>query len=345
MARPRDGRWRRPCASAPAAPAAEKVKKESVGFTRAYEILGELPMMHEGRIKPIDTVAREEIKSIYTRETIKLTSEDGKTVTSWSPVAAFFDWSVRPKFWDAPADHRRRVAPAEAVHPPGRDQDRPRDRSPARPRSSEADRARIKAVGGPRRDRRREPLRAAVRDGKLAEDDARAVEKLAAKVGEETKWLSPDDLEDAEVTVDGKADAVRPVARRPDAIAASGPGRCGPASPSSPTLEQKAFDVGMKLARYRAIRDKETFGAVPLLVAPHPAGQATLNYSAEAYKKAEEQGPRSLAPLELEAANTLHKYLNDLPSKDRAMPGDRPRVRRQVHRRGSRRSRPGSRSA
>src|SRR5947209_12602999 len=84
----------------PSAPADDKVKKESVGFTRAYEILGELPMMHEGRIKPIDTVAREEIKSIYTRETIKLTSEDGKTVTSWSPVAAFFDWSVRPKFWD-----------------------------------------------------------------------------------------------------------------------------------------------------------------------------------------------------------------------------------------------------
>ena len=56
--------------------------------------------MHEGRVKPLDTVAREEIKQIYTRETIKLTSEDGKTVTSWAPVAAFFDWSVRPKFWD-----------------------------------------------------------------------------------------------------------------------------------------------------------------------------------------------------------------------------------------------------
>ena len=36
-------------------------------------------------------------------------------------------------------------------------------------------------------------------------------------------------------------------------------------------LEEKAFDVGIKLGHYRAIRDKEGMGMVPLLVMPRPA--------------------------------------------------------------------------
>ncbi len=303
------------------APAAEKPKAEkvAVGDTRTYEILGELPLMHEGRIKPLDTVAREEIKQIYTRETIKLTGKDGKTVTSWSPVAAFFDWSVRPKFWDEQpiisveylplkrfilADEIK--AALEAIA--------------GKAATAEGDRARLKAlIALPEIDAA--SLRSAVRDGKLAEDDALAVEKLAAKVGEETKWLSPEDLEGAEVTVDGKK---TPFVNWLDELStrAQRAGSMRPGKPKLTDVEQKGFDVGMKLAHYRAIRDKETFSAVPLLVAPHPANPATLAYAAEAYKKAEEKGPRSLAPLELEAANTLHKYLNDIPGKDRALPGE-----------------------
>ena len=73
--------------------------------------------MHEGRIKPLDTVAREEVKQIYGRETIKLhdpaeeidkildpavTAKAGNrtAVQSWGPVGAFLDWSVVPEFWD-----------------------------------------------------------------------------------------------------------------------------------------------------------------------------------------------------------------------------------------------------
>ncbi len=302
-------------------PAAEKPKTEkvSVGHTRTYEILGELPLMHEGRIKPLDTVAREEIKQIYTRETIKLTSEDGKTVTSWAPVAAFFDWSVRPKFWDEQPIISVEYLPlkrfilAEEIKAA-------LEAIAGKAATSEPDRVRLKTlIALPEIDAA--SLRSAVRVGKLAEDDALKVEKLASKVGEETKWLSPEDLESAEVTVDGKKTLfINWLDELSNRGQRAGSMRSG--KPKLTDVEQKGFDVGMKLAHYRAIRDKETFSAVPLLVAPHPANPATLSYTAEAYKKAEEQGPRSLAPLELEAANTLHKYLNDIPGKDRALPGE-----------------------
>jgi len=303
------------------ASAAEKVRKESVGHTRTYEILGELPMMHAGRIKPIDTVARQEIKSVYTRETIRLTSEDGKLVTSWAPVAAFFDWSVRPKFWDAQPIIAVEWLPLKRFILRG-ELASALESIAGRASVAEADRARIKAVAA-KDEIDAAAIRGIIRAGKLAEADEKAVEKLAAKVGEETRWLSPDDLEDAEVRVDGKA---TPFVQWLDELTSRGQGagsmRAG--KPKLSELEQKAFDLGVKLAHYRAIRDKETFSAVPLLVTPHPASAATLSYTAAAYKKAQETDPRSLAPLELEAANTLHKYLNDLPSKDREIPGDSP---------------------
>ena len=44
----------------------------SPGAGPAYELIGKVAVMHEGRVKPLDTVAREEVKQIYSRETIKL---------------------------------------------------------------------------------------------------------------------------------------------------------------------------------------------------------------------------------------------------------------------------------
>ena len=45
-------------------------------------------------------MAREEVKQIFGRETIKLHDAKGEVVPTWGPVAAFFDWSVRPEFWN-----------------------------------------------------------------------------------------------------------------------------------------------------------------------------------------------------------------------------------------------------
>ena len=116
--------------SGPAAFSAESA--EVLGKGPAYETVGKLAVMHEGRIKPLDTLAREEGKQIFGRESaIKLFKPavrlDGKTrtleslspdevekvfaapkqpevfnelVETWGPVGAFVDWSARPEFWD-----------------------------------------------------------------------------------------------------------------------------------------------------------------------------------------------------------------------------------------------------
>ena len=90
----------------------------SPGAGPAYELIGKVAVMHEGRVKPLDTVAREEVKQIYGRETIKLRDPNeeiekildpesharkaaaGSTVEKWGPVGAFVGWTVNPEFWD-----------------------------------------------------------------------------------------------------------------------------------------------------------------------------------------------------------------------------------------------------
>src|SRR5438034_6454421 len=84
---------------------AETVKR--LGSGPAYDRIGQVAVMHEGRVKPLDTVAREEVKQVYSRETItlrdpreeveKLVSPEtfnraGSTagsVEKWGPVGAF----------------------------------------------------------------------------------------------------------------------------------------------------------------------------------------------------------------------------------------------------------------
>ena len=290
--------------------------KVEVGYSSAYRLLGSLPFMHQGRIKPLDTVAREEIKSIYTRETIKLTSDDGKVVIAWAPVAAFVDWSVRPKFWDDQpiiaveylplkrfilADEIRSGLEAVA----------------GKAATSAADRDRLKAVAG-QDSIDSASIRAAVRESKLAPEDAAGLEALAVKVGEETKWLNPTTLETADVTVDGKR---QPFLNWLDELNAKKEKAAKGMGPKLDDLENKGYNVGGMLGHYRSIRDKEAMGMVPLFVTPRPANRAMLLYSAAADKKADEQGPRSLSPLEIESAVNLRAYLRDIDIRDHAVPG------------------------
>jgi ABC-type transport system involved in cytochrome c biogenesis permease subunit len=308
---------------------AVKPKKVEVGTSDAYKRLGGLPLMHEGRIKPLDTVAREEIKQIYTRESIELTSEDGKTITSWAPVAAFLDWTVRPKYWDQQPIISVEYLPLKQLILA--DEVRTALESVAgKAGTSEADRARIKAVVA-QADIDAASIRSIVRDGKLAEADAIALEKLAERIGEKTKWLSPEDLETADVTVDGKKmpfmEWLDSITKRKQMRGSMGPSRASINGGSSnlSDVEDKAFEVGIKLGHYRSIRDKQGMGMVPLLVMPRPTNQAMLAYSADAAKKVQEVGERGLSPLEYESAGNLYKYLNDIPIQDRAMPGTDPK--------------------
>ncbi len=288
------------------------------GAGPAYTELGRLPLMHAGRIKPIDTVAREEIKQIYTRETIKLPAKDGKPGATWLPVAAFLDWSVRPKFWDAQpiiaveylplkrlifADEVREALEVVA----------------GKAATPEATRTRLKDLAT-HAEIDAAAIRNAVRDSGLAEADGKSLLALAAKIGEETKWMSPEDLENAQVTVDGTA---KPLMVWLGELAQRGGGEMG-GKPKRSDLEEKAVEVAMRIGHYRAIRDKEAMGMVPLLAMPRPANAAMIKYTADAVKKVQEVGDKGLDPLELESVNMIAKYLNDIPGKDRSMPGTNP---------------------
>ena len=87
-------------AGLPASAAEPKPKPKALGVGPAYDQVGKLAVMHAGRVKPLDTVAREEVKQIFGRETIKLHDATNEVVETWGPVAAFLDWTVRPEFWD-----------------------------------------------------------------------------------------------------------------------------------------------------------------------------------------------------------------------------------------------------
>ena len=294
-------------------------KAAQLGRGATYETLGQLPVMHAGRIKPIDTVAREEIKQIYTRETIKLTDAEGRTVATWGPVAAFFDWSVRPKFWDEQAiisveylPLKQFILAHEAVHT--------LETIGGKAATPEAAKAGLKVLADHPEAIDARSLRALA--PKLEKADAATLDKLAARLGEETKWMSPAELEDAEVIVENEhipfIQWLQGIGRRgAEADEAGG-------KPKLSDLEEKGFAVGMRLAHYRSIRDKGALGMVPLLGMPRPANPAMVRFTAEAYRKGIGQGRRSLSPLEEEAVAALSKYLNDIPGKDQAMPGTDP---------------------
>ena len=99
-------------------PALGAGQNRSLGTGPAYELIGKVAVMHEGRVKPLDTVAREEIKQVYHRETIKLRNLNdeveaildpqsrakkgaaGSQVEEWGPVGAFIGWTMSPEYWD-----------------------------------------------------------------------------------------------------------------------------------------------------------------------------------------------------------------------------------------------------
>ena len=289
-----------------------------LGDTPSYKILGQFPVMHTGRVKPLDTVAREEIKEIYTREAIKLFDDKGEVIATWLPVAAFFDFPARPKFWDAQPIIAVEYLPLKRMILAGAIQeDLDAIASKKGIATSLADRLQSLAKA---EEVTTEDLKEVLRTGDLSPEDRKDITALAAKVGEGQKWLAPTDLEESEVTVD---DRKMPFLAWVDAISRRGrdSGSMSDEKPKLSELERKAFEVGMKLAKYRAIRDRETFSVIPLMALPHPVNEAFLTYSAEAFKKASDGGGRGLEPLEREAAITLDKYLNDQPKKDRALPG------------------------
>jgi ABC-type transport system involved in cytochrome c biogenesis permease subunit len=298
-------------------------KPPALGVGPAYESLGRLPVMHTGRVKPIDTLAREEVKQIFGRETVKLLEPNEKgeneVVATWGPVATLYDWSVRPKFWDEKpiilVDYLplKRLLLAETIQAE-------LSAIEGHEATTESDRAELKKLAA-------DPELSGAALGRfadrsrLAKGDKATLLGLAAKLGEEHKWLSPAELEEAQVTVGGDRKPFetwfreaheRKLAAQQDATGKT----------KVTDLEKRAVEVGTRLVHYRAISRREVRTVEPLLMMPRPSNPAYLNFVAGIAKKYRETGDlQSLSLLELDALKSLDTYWHDIPVADRAVPG------------------------
>ena len=185
----------------------------------------------------------------------------------------------------------------------------------------------------------------------LADAAGQNMRKLSA----DQKWLSPNDIEDAVVTVDGKTESFpdwfAAIVSKDQAIrTAQSSGRIKGAAPIAPlsSIEAKVLEVGERLVRYKAFRDKNgrALEGLEIEATPRPANASYLAFTRNALLAA----PRFVVetfPLEnldqtaresLQAAdldqrldafqvNTLEvfaSYIDEVKKKDRYLPGTNP---------------------
>jgi ABC-type transport system involved in cytochrome c biogenesis permease subunit len=278
-------------------------KPKAFGEGPAYESLAKLPVMHVGRKKPLDTLAREEVKQIFGRETIKLYKRvdgESRAVATWGPVAALFDWSVRPDFWDEQPIILVSYVPLKRMI------------------LADAVQAKLGSV--------------AIKEGEEIAalkklPPSPEIEALIEKLGEEEhKWLSPGELERAQVNVDGQKIAFdlwfRELYDKERRAEADVLGKT-----KLTEIEKRALEVGKRLVHYQAIRDREIGSVEPMLVMPRPSNPAYLSFLARTYEKIRKVGStEGLSLLELEGANALRTYWKDIPIDERQAPGKDPKL-------------------
>ena len=287
----------------------------------AYAQLGDVPVMASGRVKPLDTYAREEIKQLHGRETIKLTDQKDKVVGLWPAVAALIDIPARPEFWDKqdvllveylPLKQRvlhgsvRKLL--EVISADKGLDEASRGRFAAASKSAAfdpTDLAELSLVKG------------------LTGDRAGALRTFAWKLDQGHKFLSAEDLNGATVEVDGKEQSFV------DWFAAvnekgSAEGAMGTDTSPLTMLEKKVREVGVRLFHYEAARDRnpKQVDALDLLVMPRPASRAYIAYLGEVFEKARDRAKfAEMSPLGRDAVRFLGGYLNERQAKDRAQPG------------------------
>jgi ABC-type transport system involved in cytochrome c biogenesis permease subunit len=290
-----------------------------VGSGHAYAILGDLPVKHRDRVKPLTSMAIEEVKLIYGRSTIKLLGPDGKTTSSWEPVAALLDWSARPEFWDNQDFILVEYLPLKRLL------------------LGASIRAQVRSLAGKETPAVRRSLQALAAQPELTEADLRtaahqageasttgkSLNALAAKVGEDHKWLSPRVLENTQLQHEGHTltfpQWVGEILDKKDRARSGGMG----AAPKLTPIEEKATEVGERFFHYQAISEHNSPAIRPLdlLVVPRPFNEIYYKYSTEIFEKGMKPN-QTLSPLEANVVNTLVEYLQGLQSKDWALPGE-----------------------
>jgi ABC-type transport system involved in cytochrome c biogenesis permease subunit len=312
------------------------------GSGRAYELIGKVPVMHEGRVKPLDTVAREEVKQVYSRETIKLRdpneeiekildpesharkAEAGTSVAKWGPVGAFVGWTVNPEFWDDQpfilVDYlplRRRIVAdtlTKTLKAIGDKSTTPAD-----------ERAALEKLAGDR-ELTAPVLTSFLRGCKLPDVDKKTIAELAAKLTEEHKWLTPRELEDARITDKDHAhpfiewaSELQDQKRQYDA---------NPLSAARLTeIERRAIEVATRLSTYKAYSGEGFQSNAIVLIMPRPNSKKYLAETAKTIKEArennnarEKKDPRDMPLFKLDELKAISTFWNDIPRDDRHDP-------------------------
>jgi ABC-type transport system involved in cytochrome c biogenesis permease subunit len=310
--------------SLPAMAQVEKIKVEKLGTGAAYKALAKIPVEHAGRVKPLDTLAREEIKQIYGQEIfrsegISLLNENEQFYQRWEPVAALLDWSARPEFWNKQPFIKVEYLPLKRalLHESSKtllEEIAAKSSTSATDKDAITEVAALTDIGAPE-------LSPLLLSKTLAADDLKAIAKLHAKLGEGHKWLSPDELEHASVMVDGRPlgfpewiDSIAAKNREASMTSMGGEAKLT-------DIEEKGYEAGTAYARYKALRDREMTRFLPVLVMPRPINATYLAYTGTALQKAQESRGKGLSNFDLEAAVILNKYLENVQSKDVAAPG------------------------
>ncbi len=318
--------------------AGEAVERPGTGT--AYDRLGEVAVMHEGRVKPLDTVAREEVKQVYGRETIAIrdpreeiakvldtdtASQAGETkwkVEKWGPVGAFLGWTVRPEFWDEQPFILVDYLPLRRAVLAGTIESRLKAIAD-KPTTPDAEKDRLRSLAKDP-ERTATALTAFVRGSKLPAQDRETIAELAAKLTEEHKWLTPRELQDAKIAGrDGEpalpfmswAGAANDKKERFDE---------NPRSTERPTeLERRGIDVARRLMTYQAYSGDRLSTAGIILIMPRPSDAKYLAFLAQTIKDVPcKESVEGLAPMQLDALKAIDTYWGVIPQEDHKTPGE-----------------------
>lgn len=283
------------------------------------EVLSNVAVMEAGRVKPLDTVARHEIKQIFGRETIKLTDAEGKK-TEWDSVSAFIDWQMptRDEFWDNQAFILAEFVPLKELILT--DSIRTALKTAAEDTQTDSSvKSRIEQLAG-QEIIRHESLIELLSTSNLPATHKTVLEAFSKKLDVGSKWISPKDLEDSKVSIDGRTLAFEDWFR--NLVGKKNGGGMGGLPTKLTEVENRAYEVGGRFAHYKGIRDRKGLGRTPIYtVIPRPSSEAYIKYTAEGLKKAIEGQESALSLLQRDAVEALDRYFEDIPKSDRAMPG------------------------
>ena len=286
-------------------------------FRSAYEILGDLPVMHGGRPKPLGTMAAEEVRLIHGRSTIELSDAQGKTKARWEAVAALVDWSARPEFWENQDFILVECLPLKSLLLAESTRDQIRslagDESPEIRKSlrSLTERPELSAAD----------LRTAARHAADASRIGQSLNALAARLDENHTWLSPSVLQNTRIERQGRTLSFPQWAA--ELLDEKDRVRSGKlrSAPELTPIEAEAAKVIERYFHYRALSEHKSRATISLdlQIFPRPNDEVYLKFSKEAFLKGM-QPDQTLTPLEGDAANAFIAFLDGLESKNWALP-------------------------